>query len=383
MKVVVLTTSYPRSPERHRRDVRPGRRRGAACGGCGGRCRLSCPLPPLRDRLRRRDPEQPAGTTVARCSCCRSSSSPSPRPPAGRRRDADVVVRPLAPLGAAGARRRPPARGAALGLGRRAGPAVPWLWRGAAPPRADGRVRVRVARRRRTRARARGTCGSSRSAVAVPAEVGEPDEPPHVLFVGRLSEEKGILEFLEATEGLRRVIVGDGPFATPRAGGGRLRPARRDWALLRAGRSRLRAVAAGGVRDGGARGDGLRTAGRRDPRRRAGGRDRGRGYGGVGRSGGGRGAARSCGSTAWIVDEAKRARGVAAGQVPDTIGRGSPRRRTSDCLTESAALRTAFCRSRPPIRAFATGRWLGGPDRVLRHGRGRNARPTPTPGGRS
>src|SRR5438093_769548 len=40
---------------------------------------------------------------------------------------------------------------------------------------------------------------------------GEPTEPPHVLFVGRLSEEKGILEFLDATEGLPRVIVGDGP----------------------------------------------------------------------------------------------------------------------------------------------------------------------------
>jgi glycosyltransferase involved in cell wall biosynthesis len=47
--------------------------------------------------------------------------------------------------------------------------------------------------------------------VAVPAVVGEPEEPPHVLFAGRLSEEKGIVEFLEATEGLSRVIVGDGP----------------------------------------------------------------------------------------------------------------------------------------------------------------------------
>jgi glycosyltransferase involved in cell wall biosynthesis len=47
--------------------------------------------------------------------------------------------------------------------------------------------------------------------VAIPARVGEPSEPHHVLFVGRLSEEKGILEFLEATEGMPRVIVGDGP----------------------------------------------------------------------------------------------------------------------------------------------------------------------------
>jgi glycosyltransferase involved in cell wall biosynthesis len=47
--------------------------------------------------------------------------------------------------------------------------------------------------------------------VTIPAEVGEPDDPPHVLFVGRLSEEKGILDFVEATEGMPRVIVGDGP----------------------------------------------------------------------------------------------------------------------------------------------------------------------------
>jgi glycosyltransferase involved in cell wall biosynthesis len=47
--------------------------------------------------------------------------------------------------------------------------------------------------------------------VEIPAEVGEPLDPPHVLFVGRLSEEKGILEFLEATRGMPRVVVGDGP----------------------------------------------------------------------------------------------------------------------------------------------------------------------------
>jgi glycosyltransferase involved in cell wall biosynthesis len=47
--------------------------------------------------------------------------------------------------------------------------------------------------------------------VAVPEHVGEPDDPPHVLYAGRLSEEKGILEFLEATDGLPRVILGDGP----------------------------------------------------------------------------------------------------------------------------------------------------------------------------
>ena len=49
------------------------------------------------------------------------------------------------------------------------------------------------------------------SGVDIPEQVAEPAEPPHVLYVGRLSEEKGVAELLEATEGLARVIVGDGP----------------------------------------------------------------------------------------------------------------------------------------------------------------------------
>ena len=40
------------------------------------------------------------------------------------------------------------------------------------------------------------------SGVAIPDEVGEPDEPPHVLFVGRLSRGEGHPELLEATEGI-------------------------------------------------------------------------------------------------------------------------------------------------------------------------------------
>jgi glycosyltransferase involved in cell wall biosynthesis len=49
------------------------------------------------------------------------------------------------------------------------------------------------------------------AAVDIPTEVARPAEPPHVLFAGRLSEEKGIADFLDATEGIPRVIVGDGP----------------------------------------------------------------------------------------------------------------------------------------------------------------------------
>jgi glycosyltransferase involved in cell wall biosynthesis len=47
--------------------------------------------------------------------------------------------------------------------------------------------------------------------VEVPDHVGEPDEPPHVLYAGRLSAEKGVLELAEAARGLPLVIAGDGP----------------------------------------------------------------------------------------------------------------------------------------------------------------------------
>jgi glycosyltransferase involved in cell wall biosynthesis len=47
--------------------------------------------------------------------------------------------------------------------------------------------------------------------VDVPAEVGEPEEPPHVLFAGRLSSEKGVLDLVEAARGLPLVVAGDGP----------------------------------------------------------------------------------------------------------------------------------------------------------------------------
>lgn len=49
--------------------------------------------------------------------------------------------------------------------------------------------------------------------VAIPAHVPEPDEPPSVLYAGRLAPEKGILELLEAMDGVdaRLVVAGDGP----------------------------------------------------------------------------------------------------------------------------------------------------------------------------
>jgi glycogen(starch) synthase len=49
------------------------------------------------------------------------------------------------------------------------------------------------------------------SGVDIPAEVGAEDDPPHILFAGRLSPEKGVLELLGAANGLPLVVVGDGP----------------------------------------------------------------------------------------------------------------------------------------------------------------------------
>jgi glycosyltransferase involved in cell wall biosynthesis len=47
--------------------------------------------------------------------------------------------------------------------------------------------------------------------VDMPNEVPPPDNPPHALYVGRLSEEKGVRELADASRGLPLVVVGDGP----------------------------------------------------------------------------------------------------------------------------------------------------------------------------
>jgi glycosyltransferase involved in cell wall biosynthesis len=49
------------------------------------------------------------------------------------------------------------------------------------------------------------------SGVDVPEEVAEEAEPPEVLFAGRLSPEKGILELVEAANEMTLVVAGDGP----------------------------------------------------------------------------------------------------------------------------------------------------------------------------
>jgi len=47
--------------------------------------------------------------------------------------------------------------------------------------------------------------------VEVPPFVREEASPPEVLFAGRLSREKGILELVEAARGMNLVVAGDGP----------------------------------------------------------------------------------------------------------------------------------------------------------------------------
>ena len=125
-------------------------------------------------------------------------------------RDADLVHAHWLPSALAGLAARKPlvvqVWGSDMELARR----LPWLFR---PLLRRARAVVAASSALAEDARPLGARHVHRipAAVGNPERVAEPDEPPHVLYVGRLAPEKGILELLEAARGLPLVVVGDGP----------------------------------------------------------------------------------------------------------------------------------------------------------------------------
>ncbi len=125
-------------------------------------------------------------------------------------RDADLVHAHWLPAGAVAlATGRPYVLqlwGTDVELARRA----PWLARGILR---RARVVICASRALAAAARELGACDVVviPSGVDIPPHPGEEAEPPEILFAGRLSREKGILELLQASEGARLVVAGDGP----------------------------------------------------------------------------------------------------------------------------------------------------------------------------
>jgi glycosyltransferase involved in cell wall biosynthesis len=129
---------------------------------------------------------------------------------AARRTEADLFHAHWLPAGWVAARTGRPyvvqVWGTDVELARR----VPWLAR-----RVLGPARLVIAASNELAAAAR-ALGAREvrvipSGVELPAQVGEEAVPPEVLYAGRLSAEKGVLELVEAASGLNLVVAGDGP----------------------------------------------------------------------------------------------------------------------------------------------------------------------------
>jgi glycosyltransferase involved in cell wall biosynthesis len=125
-------------------------------------------------------------------------------------RDVDVVHAHWLAAGAVAATLRTPfvvqVWGTDLVLGRRAPRLARWIL-----GRASLVVAASTFLAEQARSLGAGEVRVIPSGVERPEAVGEPEKPPHVLYVGRLSAEKGVLELVEACEGLPLVVVGDGP----------------------------------------------------------------------------------------------------------------------------------------------------------------------------
>ena len=200
VKVVVLTTSYPRSG----RTWRAGswRTRSSACEAAGVEVEVVSPA-----RFRhfgvaygggivnnlRAEPWRAALVPLFLAAYGRAARSAS--------RDADLVHAHWLPSGWLRSRREA-VRAPALGHRRRAGPADAVA--GAAGGRAGAARDLRVFGARGVRELGAREVRVIPSGVDVPAEAGgEEAEPPHVLYVGRLSPEKGILDLIDAADGMR------------------------------------------------------------------------------------------------------------------------------------------------------------------------------------
>ena len=211
MKVVVLTTSYPRGPD----DVAGAFVREAVeqlpARGRGDPGRLARFVPPLRTRVRPRGSSETSGDVRGRAPRARV-----PRVVLGRSATSDARCgsRPRALVAVGAARDHDAARRSCCSSGARTSSLPGSCAVGGPEARrsgADRVVPVRGARHRSTRPRReRGARRpewrrDSRRGRASPSTRRTPYSS------GRLSEEKGILDSSEATEGLPRVIVGDGP----------------------------------------------------------------------------------------------------------------------------------------------------------------------------
>jgi glycosyltransferase involved in cell wall biosynthesis len=129
---------------------------------------------------------------------------------AARRVDADLLHAHWLPAGWVAARTGKPyvvqVWGTDVELARRA----PWLARGVLRG-----ARLVIAASSALAASAR-ELGASEvhvipSGVDLPPDVGAEASPPEVLYAGRLSPEKGVLELVEAAGGMKLVVAGDGP----------------------------------------------------------------------------------------------------------------------------------------------------------------------------
>ncbi|PYO44937.1 MAG: hypothetical protein DMD33_01065 [Gemmatimonadetes bacterium] len=129
---------------------------------------------------------------------------------AARRTEADLIHAHWLPAGWVAARTGRPyvvqVWGTDLELARRA----PWLAR---PVLRHARLVIAASN---DLADAAGALGAREvrvipSGVELPADVGEEADPPEVLYAGRLSAEKGVLELVAAATAMNLVVAGDGP----------------------------------------------------------------------------------------------------------------------------------------------------------------------------